>query len=93
MRIVNPSFGLEPAGTEQLTTTPVDWLKDPIVMFTNAKPNAHELLAGVRDKLGAVRPIDNIEFGGKNSASQGAPAAVLDQVAAKYRIAILALAD
>lgn len=93
MRIVNPSFGLTPAGAEQVTTRPVDWLTDPIVMFTNSKPNARELLAGVRDRLGAFRPIDNIEFDGKNSASQGAPAALIEQVAQKYRIAVLALAD
>ena len=93
MRIVNPSFGLQPAGAEQVTTTPVDWLSDPIVMFTNSKPNAKELLAGLRDELASMRPVDNIEFTHKNSASQGAPVALLDQVAKKYRIAVLALAD
>jgi hypothetical protein len=93
LRIVNPSFGLTPAGAEQVTTRPVDWLADPIVMFTNSKPNARELLEGVRAKLGALRPIDNIGFLGKNSASQPAPGGVVDQVAQNYRIALIALGD
>ncbi len=93
MRIVNPSFGLSLAGTEQVTTRPVDWQNDPIVLFTNSKPNAHELLAGMRAKLGDLRRIDNVEFAAKNSASQPAPAAIMDAIAGKYRIALLALAD
>ena len=93
MRIVNPSFGLTPAGAEQVTTRPVDWLADPIVMFTNSKPNARELLEGIRQQLAAIRPIDNIEFMGKNSASQPAPGGMIEQVSQKYRVALLALAD
>ncbi|MSO75811.1 MAG: hypothetical protein EXQ87_02710 [Alphaproteobacteria bacterium] len=93
MRIVNPSFGLSLAGTEQVTTRPVDWLNDPIVLFTNSKPNAHALLAGIREKLAGVRRIDNIEFASKDSASQPAPAATIDEISGKYRVALLALAD
>jgi hypothetical protein len=93
MRIVNPGFGLTPAGGEQVTTRPVDWLNDPIVMFTNSKPNARELLDGLRQKLGEFRPIENIEFMGKTSASQPAPGGLIEEVAQKYRIALIALAD
>jgi hypothetical protein len=94
MKIVNPSFGVSATGGEKMATAPVDWLRDPIALITNAKPNAHQLLDGIRTKLGAIRPIDNIAFFGKDSASQPAPAALYDEVVAKgYKAALLALAD
>jgi len=93
MKIVNPSFGVSATGGEKLATAPVDWLKDPIALITNAKPNAHQLLDGIRTKLGAIRPIDNIVFYGKDSASQPAPASLYDEVAKNHKAALLALAD
>lgn len=93
MRIVNPTFGVNPAGAEKATEDKVDWLNDPIVLFGNSKPNARELLEGVKAKLGAVRRTDNIDFIAKNSASQGAPPEMINDVARKYRIALLALGD
>jgi hypothetical protein len=93
MRIVNPSFGLSPAGAEQAKTGPVDWREDPIILFSNSKPNAKELLEGVRDKLAAIRRVDNIDLIHKNSASQPAPAEMINDVVKKYRIALLALGD
>lgn len=93
MRIVNPTFGIAASGGESVAVRPVDWRVDPIVLFSNAKPNARELLEGMRARLGAFRHVDNIDFMHKNSASQPAPAALLEQVAAKYKGALLALAD
>ncbi len=93
MRIVNPSFGLMPPEAEQISTRPVDWVHDPIVLFSNSKPNARELLEGVRDKLGEIRNVDDVGFVYKDSASQPAPAAIIDQVSGKYRVALLALGD
>lgn len=94
MKIVNPSFGVSATGGEKMATAPVDWLRDPIALITNAKPNAHQLLDGIRTKLGAVRSTDNIVFFGKDSASQPAPTALYDEIAAKgYKAALLALAD
>jgi len=93
MKIVNPSFGVSATGGEKMAGAPVDWLRDPIALITNAKPNAHQLLDGIRTKLGAIRPIDNIHFHGKDSASQPAPAALYDEVAKNYKAALLALAD
>jgi hypothetical protein len=71
----------------------VNWATDAIALVSNSKPNARELLAGIRDKLGANRRIDNIEFHAKNSASQPAPKDLIQEVAAKYRGALLAIAD
>ena len=93
MRIVNPSFGLVPAGTELTATRKVDWRQDPIILFSNHKPNARELLEGVRAKLADLRRIDNVDFIHKNSASQPAPPAMIEAVAQKYRAALLALGD
>jgi hypothetical protein len=93
MRIVNPSFGVSVAGGEVIATRPIDWRADPIVLFSNSKPNARELLEGIRRRLGEMRPIENIDHMHKNSASQPAPAALIEQVAAKYKGALLAIAD
>ncbi len=93
MRIVNPTFGVSAAGGEAVAVKPVDWRADPIVLFSNSKPNARELLEGIRARLGETRRVDNIDFVHKNSASQPAPGALIEQVVAKYKGALLAIAD
>ncbi|MBN9538192.1 MAG: hypothetical protein IKE60_24370 [Reyranella sp.] len=93
MRIVNPSFGLAAAGGEKIALKPVNWASDAIALVSNSKPNARELLAGIRDKLGAFRTVDNIEFLAKDSASQPAPKDLIEAIAGKYRGALLAIAD
>ena len=93
MRIVNPTFGESAAGGEQVGIHTIDWENDPIVLFSNSKPNAKELLEGIRQSMGAFRSIDNIDFVYKDSASQPAPAHMYDEVAAKYKGALLAIAD
>lgn len=93
MRIYNPTFGLSAAGGEKIALKPVNWATDAIALISNSKPNARELLMGIREKLGATRQIDNIEFHAKNSASQPAPKNLIEDVSKKYRAAILALGD
>ena len=93
MRIFNPSFGAAAAGGPTVALMPVNWKTDAIALFSNSKPNARELLEGVRAKLGAFRPIDNIRFEAKNSASQGAPKDLIDKVAGNYKGALLAIGD
>lgn len=93
MKIVNPSFGLAPASTERTRAGPVDWRTDPIVLFSNSKPNARELLEGLRDKLGAIRQAAGVDFIYKDTASQAAPAGMVEEVSRKYRAALLALGD
>ena len=72
---------------------PVDWRRDPIILFSNSKPNAKELLEGLRAKLGTIRPIEGIDFVYKDSASKPAPTGIVDEVSRKYRAALLALGD
>ncbi len=93
MLIVNPSFGLASGGGEQRARRIVDWQTDPIALFSNSKPNARELLEGLRASLGSFRRTDNIDYVSKNSVSQPAPAAIIEQVAENYPAAVLAIAD
>ena len=75
------------------TVIPSASLRDPIVLFGNNKPNAKELLEGVRAKLSGVRQADGIDYIFKDSASQPAPSGMIDAVAQKYKVALLALGD
>ena len=93
MRIVNPSFGREAPGQERALANSVDWNKDPIILFANSKPNAKELLEGLRDKMADYRAIDNIDYIQKDSPAQPAPDGMYDELAGKYRAALLAIAD
>ena len=93
MRIYNPSFGLSATTREQVALKPVNWATDAIALVSNSKPNARELLWGIRDKLSAHRQVENIKFLAKNSASQPAPKELLQEVATNYKAALLALGD
>ncbi|HET6609521.1 MAG TPA: hypothetical protein VFG62_22820 [Rhodopila sp.] len=93
MRIVNPSFGIAPQSEGTATAGPVDWVNDPIILFSNNKPNARELLEGLRDRLAAVRRVDNIDYIAKSSASQPAAPAIINEITKKYRIGLFALGD
>ena len=93
MKIVNPTFGQGAPGKEQVATNAVDWNKDPIILFANSKPNAKELLEGLRDKMAAYRATDNIDYIQKDSPAQPAPDRMYDELAGKYRAALLAIAD
>jgi hypothetical protein len=93
MRIVNPSFGHVPAGAETLKFGAVDWKRDPILLFSNSKPNAKELLEGLKGKFGGVRSTDGIDFVWKPSASQPATSEQIEGASRRYRAALLALGD
>ena len=93
MRIANPTFGIDGQASEAITAKPPDWTQDPIALFSNSKPNARELMDGLKAKLAADRSIDNIDFIYKPSASQPAAPEIIDQVVQKYRAALLALGD
>lgn len=93
MRIVNPSFGHVPAGAETLKSGAVNWKTDNILLFSNSKPNARELLEGIKAKFGTIRSTDGIDFVWKPSASQPATADQIDGAARSYRAALLALGD
>lgn len=93
MRIVNPSFGLEDVSDAKKADRATDWRQDPIAIISNSKPNAQELLEGVRTHMGDFRATDNIDYMFKDSEAQPAPPELIDRVASEYKGAILALAD
>ena len=93
MRIVNPSFGIAPASTEKVKSGAVDWRRDRIALFSNSKPNAKELLEGLKGKLGSVRALEGIDFFYKDTASRPAPPETIDKVVLRYKAALLALGD
>jgi len=96
MRIVNPSFAVEESEESRGTgasAVGADWRKDPIAIMSNSKANARELLEGVREKMSAYRGVDNIDLFFKDSAAKPAPTALYDEIANKYKGAIVALAD
>ena len=93
MRIVNPTFGNSAEGGETLAGAPVDWRTDPIALFSNSKPNARELLEGIREKLGALRDVGNVGHVYKDGVGQPAPGNVIEQIAGSYRAALVAIAD
>jgi len=93
MRIYNPTFGLSATSKEKVELKPINWATDAIALVSNSKPNARELLWGIRDQLSAHRQVENIKFLAKNSASQPAPKELLQEVATNYRAALLALGD
>ena len=94
MRIVNPTFGVAPADSRAAApAAPVNRLTDPIVLFGNNKPNAKELLEGLRSKLAGTRTVDGIDYIFKDSASQPAPSGMIEKVAQNYKVALLALGD
>ena len=57
MRIVNPAFGLEEGDDNQSQTVDLstDWNTDAIAIISNSKPNARELLEGVKAQMGVYR--------------------------------------
>ena len=93
MLIVNPAFGRDTGCLENITDRPFDWRQDPIALFSNSKPNAKELLEGVREALAGLRNNSNIGFVKKDSVSQPAPGEVIEHIAANYRGALMAIAD
>jgi hypothetical protein len=96
MRIINPTFGLAsttPRSAAAGPTSGPNWTRDNIAIISNAKPNARELLEGLKQQLGAFRAVNNVDYHYKDSAAQPAPTALIERIADNYKIAILALAD
>ena len=69
MRIVNPAFGLEEGGDNMSKAVELstDWFKDGIAIISNSKPNARELLEGVKEQMGVYRSTDNIDYSSKTA--------------------------
>ena len=93
MRIVNPAFGLADAEIAGMSARDIDWAEEPILLFSNSKPNATELLLAVADRLKTIAGFKNAGLVSKGNAAMPAPAGLMEQIAGRHRVALLALAD
>jgi thioredoxin reductase (NADPH) len=93
MQIANPTFGAAAYEGEALVGAPFDWKTDAIALFSNSKPNAHELLEGIRGKLGQLREVENVQHVQKDSVAHPAPETVISNVVENFRAAVIGTAD
>lgn len=93
MRIVNPTFGYLSHKADPAARQQDDWRTAPICMFTNSKPNATELLNGIREQLSARFQRTDIGFAAKQNAARPADPDTIDWLAQQYRIVVLAVGD
>lgn len=91
MRIVDPTFGTfedeEPVDVAQSAAG------TGLCVFSNSKPGADELLAGIARRLEAGRGLRDIGYAAKPNAAAAAETATIDRLAAQYRTAVVAIGD
>lgn len=92
MRIVDPTFGI-PRDEHAVAVTSADTRPDTLCAFSNSKPGANELLAGVSRRLESERAFAPIGFASKPNAASAADTATIDHLAAQYRMAVVAIGD
>ena len=91
MRIVDPTFGL-PADEDSVALERTA-ATSGLVLFSNSKPGANDLLAGIARRLEAERGVRDIGFASKPNAAAAADLVTIDHLAAQYRAAIVAIGD
>ena len=93
LRIVDPTYGVEPAGatTETQAGGTADWSE--VALFSNSKPNATELLRGVGDRLQEHWELAEIGFASKPNASAAADKDLIDWLAQRFKMVLVAVGD
>lgn len=91
MRVVDPTYGL-PAREDRVVIEHAAAAAG-LCLFSNSKPGANELLAGIGRRLEAERGLRGIGFASKANAAAAADTATLDHLAAQYRAAVVAIGD
>lgn len=91
MRIVDPTHAVPAVAAPAAPTAP-GAAAAGLCLFSNSKPGARELLAGLAQRL-AERGVHEVGFAAKPNAAVAADAATLDHLAARYRAAVVAIAD
>lgn len=92
MRIVDPTHGV-PADEDAAPVARAGAPATGLCLFSNSKPGANELLAGIARRLEADRGVRDVGFAAKPNAAAAADTATIDHLAAQYRMAIVAIAD
>jgi thioredoxin reductase (NADPH) len=93
LRIVDPTFGVLPeeAAADVQAGGTADWTE--VAIFSNSKPNATELLQGVGERLQAHWELPEIGFASKPNASEAADKDVIDWLAQRYKMVLVAVGD
>ena len=93
LRIVDPTFGVQPADAEAapLSGGSADWTE--VALFSNSKPNATELLRGVGERLQAHWDLPEIGFASKPNASKAADKDTIDWLAERFKMVLVAVGD
>jgi thioredoxin reductase (NADPH) len=92
VRIVDPTSGLP--GDAEVAPVAHDGIpEDALCLLSNSKPGATELLRGVAARLEAERGFADIGFASKPQAAHPTAEETLDHLAARYRMAIVAIGD
>jgi hypothetical protein len=92
MRIVDPTYGV-PADDDVVPAARSCGRSGGLCLFSNSKPGAGELLAGIARRLETERGVRDIGFAAKPNAAAGADAVTIDHLAAQYRMAVVAIGD
>jgi thioredoxin reductase (NADPH) len=93
LRIVDPTFGVQPADTDgpPLSGGTADWTE--VALFSNSKPNATELLRGVGERLRAHWDLPELGFASKPNASAAADKDTIDWLSQRYKMVLVAVGD
>jgi thioredoxin reductase (NADPH) len=93
LRIVDPTFGLQPADAdvEVRMGGTADWTE--VALFSNSKPNATELLRGVGERLQAHWDLPEVGFASKPNASAAADKDTIDWLSQRYKMVVVAVGD
>lgn len=93
LRIVDPTAGVQPSeidGEEHAGGT-AEWTE--VALFSNSKPNATELLRGVGERLRAHWDLPELGFASKPNASAAADKDLIDWLAQRYKMVLVAVGD
>ena len=93
LRIVDPTFGVLPDGTDVAVEAggTADWTE--VALFSNSKPNATELLRGVGERLQAHWELPELGFASKPNASAAADKDTIDWLSQRYKMVVVAVGD
>ncbi|GAA4871394.1 hypothetical protein PH190_23085 [Actinomycetospora straminea] len=92
MRIVDPTSGTAPEDTVAVVAA-ADGAAGALCGLSNSKPGAHDILAAIGRRLADDHGLGPNGLEAKPSAAVGADPALLDHLAAQYRLAVVAIGD
>ncbi|GAA4777530.1 hypothetical protein GCM10023200_08000 [Actinomycetospora chlora] len=92
MRIVDPTSGTT-ADTLAAVAAAGDAPAGALCGLSNSKPGAHDILDAIGRRLADEHGLGPNGLEAKPSAAVGADPALLDHLAAQYRLAVVAIGD